>query len=136
DAAFDELNDRLMARFPMIITRNARHLDWRYIQCPIKYKALALRGEGRVLGYFVYRVMEFAGMRCGMVLDFVLRGDETSRESGKRLLRAALGRMQSEGCDIVGALSLPGSIERQLMIRGGFIVSPRKLRPQRFPFAL
>jgi GNAT superfamily N-acetyltransferase len=134
DEAFDKFSECLMSRFPIMVKRDSAYLDWRYIQPPMEYEILVVRDRGCILGYIVYRIMQFVGMRCGVVADFVVRGDSESVDAGNRLLRSALNRMFALDCDIAEALSLPGTTERRLLRKWKFIVAPKMFLPQPFTF--
>jgi GNAT superfamily N-acetyltransferase len=134
DDAFDELNERLCERFPILVKRDSSYLNWRYVDVPIEYRPYAIRENGRVMGYLVYRVMEFARMRCGMILDFVVRGEANSRDVGQRLIRYGLAEMWADQCDVAAALCLQGSVEFRLLRSSRFLECPRRLKPQPFPY--
>lgn len=134
DASYDEFNDQLARRFPIMVSRHAEFLNWRFIQAPLGYTILEVREAGRVQGYVVYRVMDYAGMKCGMVVDFLVRGDESSARVGGILLRSALADLMERGCDIAGSLCRRGGVEYGLLRKHWFIDCPLKFKPQPFAF--
>jgi hypothetical protein len=135
DRAYDDFNERLIRRFPFMVSRHSAFLNWRYIESPLGYSVLAVRDGGIVAGFLVYRIMDFAGMRCGMIVDFILRADESSPEAGNRLLHAALYEMGRCECDIAGALCQPQTIESRMLRRYFFFNCPDRLKPQPLRFA-
>ena len=135
DQAYDDLNACLIRRFPFMVSRHSAFLNWRYIESPLGYSVLAVRYGGIVAGFLVYRIMDVAGMRCGMIVDFMLRGDASSPETGKLLLQAALYELEERECDIAGALCQLHNIESWMLRRHFFIKCPDWLKPQPFRFA-
>jgi GNAT superfamily N-acetyltransferase len=135
DQAYDELNACLIRRFPFMVSRHSAFLNWRYIESPLGYSVLAVRDGGIVAGFLVYRIMDFAGMRCGMIVDFVLRGDASSPNAGRRLLQTALYELQTCGCDVAGALCQTNIVESRLLNRHLFISCPTRLKPHPLRFA-
>jgi len=136
DQAFDELNEHLSKRFPIFVKRDSVFLNWRYFDNPFNYRVYAIRRGGKILGYLVYRFLDFAQMRCGIVLDFIVRKGITSMEVGRCLIRNALDDMRENDCDIAGTLCLPNTIEFRLLKQAMFFNCPALLRPQPYPYII
>lgn len=133
DQAFNGFNNHLGHRFSIYFSRDTGFLNWRYLDHPFRYRVLAVRANGKILGYLVYRQTRFAKMNCGMILDFLVRADVKSGEIGGRLIQRALHEMMTQDCDIAGALCLPHTMEFGLLRRAGFFRCPSRFRPQPFP---
>ena len=136
DQAFDELNEHLSMRFPIFVKRDSVFLNWRYFDNPFNYRVLAIRRTGKILGYLVYRFIDFAKMRCGIVLDFIVRKGITNIEVGRGLIRNALNDMRENDCDIAGTLCLPNTTEFRILKQSMFFNCPSLLRPQPYPYII
>lgn len=82
---WDQLFGRLASRFPPMVARTARYLDWRYLRCPDPgFQMLAARRGARLVGWIVVR-------KAGDDLiwgDALLDPDHSG--AARPLLRAAL----------------------------------------------
>jgi predicted N-acetyltransferase YhbS len=134
DTSFDELNDNRARVIPIMVSRHSAYLNWRYKDCPIEYEALTVREADKILGYIVFRVMRFAGMRCGMILDLVVREGKGKTKVGRDLIRSAFCKMVAQDCVLLGALSLENSQEYIMFKKNGFFNCPNRLLPQPFPY--
>ena len=81
DAAFTALWERLAPKFDLAVRRDASYLNWRYIEPPhVRYSIVALKRQGEVHGYAVYRHRHEPLGRVTMLVDFLVDPDE-SRDS-------------------------------------------------------
>src|SRR5439155_24247648 len=56
DSSFTALWERLAPKFDLAVRRDAAYLNWRYIEPPhVRYSVVALKRQGEVHGYAVYR---------------------------------------------------------------------------------
>ena len=56
DSSFTALWERLAPKFDLAVRRDAPYLNWRYIEPPhVRYSVVALKRQGEVHGYAVYR---------------------------------------------------------------------------------
>ena len=70
DAAFTALWEKLADRFDLAVRRDAAYLNWRYIEPPhVRYSAVALKRQGEVHGYAVYRHKHEPLGRVTMLVD-------------------------------------------------------------------
>jgi len=89
---FDELWQRKRDLYKVLIRRDARELDWRWIRCPVKTNLLAARKGGTLEGYAAYRHYEENGVRFTVVLDL----------------------FTGPGCDFLQFAPAPGSVGYEL----------------------
>ena len=73
----DELWERTRRDYPVIIPRDARFLNWRFVDCPdLKYRRFVAERGGRVVGYVVLRRAEPVELPQGIIADlYASRGD-------------------------------------------------------------
>src|ERR671920_709774 len=73
DSSFTALWERLAPKFDLAVRRDARYLNWRYIEPPhVRYSAVALRRQGETHGYAVYRHRHEPLGRVTMLVDFLV----------------------------------------------------------------
>jgi hypothetical protein len=59
DAAFDDLFARASPHYVFLVRRDARYVQWRYLQCPdVPYHVVAIRKWRRLVGWIVFRIRE------------------------------------------------------------------------------
>jgi GNAT superfamily N-acetyltransferase len=134
DASFDEFNEERTQHVPVMVSRHSAYLNWRYIDCPIEYETLAFIQDNKVMGYIAFRVMQFAGMRCGMILDFLVKKDMDGQTVGTELIKTAASKMGAVECDLIGALLLENAHEFRILRKSGFFRCPNRFLPQPFPY--
>ena len=73
----DELWDRTRGDYPVIFPRDARFLNWRFVDCPeLGYRRFVAKRDGRVVGYVVLRRAEPVELPQGIIVDlFASRRD-------------------------------------------------------------
>ena len=73
----DELWDRTRGDYPVIFPRDARFLNWRFVDCPdLRYRRFVAKRGGRVVGYVVLRRAEPVELPQGIIVDlFASRRD-------------------------------------------------------------
>ena len=118
---FSELWERLAPKFDFAVRRDARYLNWKYIEAPhVRYSVAALKREGRVEGYAVYRHRREPRGRVTSLVDFLVDPDD---EPGmKTLLRWIDREARAEDSDKVRAFALHAGYRRLLKRSGYFQV--------------
>lgn len=74
----DELSRRTQGDYPVIFPRDARFLNWRFVDCPEpRYRRFVAERDGRAVGYVVLRRAEPVELPHGIIVDlYAARGDE------------------------------------------------------------
>jgi len=118
---FSALWERLAPKFDFAVRRDARYLNWKYIEAPhVRYSVAALKREGRVEGYAVYRHRREPRGRVTSLVDFLVDPDD---EPGmKTLLRWIDREARAEDSDKVRAFALHAGYRRLLKRSGYFQV--------------
>lgn len=121
DARADQLWERLAPRFALAVRRDARYLNWKYVEPPhVRYSiALLRRGEG-VDGYVVYRHFREPQGRVTQIVDLLA---EPSDERGiKTLARWVDREARVHDSDKIRCHVTHAAIRRVLRRSGYFVV--------------
>jgi hypothetical protein len=121
DPSFNALWERLAPKFDLTVRRDASYLNWRYVEPPhVRYSIVALRRQGDLHGYAVYRHRHEPLGRVTMLVDFLVDPDD---ESGlKTLLRWVDRAARAEDADKVRCYAMHGVFRRVLRRNGYFNV--------------
>jgi hypothetical protein len=77
DESFTRLWERVGGKFALAVRRDAKYLNWKYIQTPhVRYLVAALRREGEAAGYVVYRHVQEPQGRVTLLVDFLADPDD------------------------------------------------------------
>ena len=119
--AFTALWERLAPKFDLAVRRDAPYLNWRYIEPPhVRYSVVALKRQGEVHGYAVYRHRHEPLGRVTMLVDFLVDPDDVS--GLKTLLRWVDRAARAEDSDKVRCYVMNGAFRRVLRRNGYFSV--------------
>ena len=113
--------ERLAAKFDLSVRRDASYLNWRYIEPPhVRYSIVALKRQGEVHGYAVYRHVHEPLGRATLLVDFLADPDDVP--GMKTLLRWVDRAARAEDADKVRAYAMNGPFRRALRRNGYFAV--------------
>jgi GNAT superfamily N-acetyltransferase len=74
----DELWERTRGDYAVIVPRDARFLNWRFVECPEpRYRRFVARRRGRVVGYVVLRHAEPVELPEGIIVDLYASRHDT-----------------------------------------------------------
>ena len=86
DESFTRLWERVRDKFAVSVRRDAQYLNWRYVHAPhVRYAIGALRRDGEVAGYVVYRHVREPQSRVTLLVDFLV--DPSDEQGWITLLR-------------------------------------------------
>ncbi len=129
---FDQLWDELNGKYPVMGVRDAAYVKWRYINLPrrdyIIYVALE---NNKPAGYIIGRIMNVAGMRCGMIVDFLFSKGRI--DMGEKLLNYLQSDFNNSKVGLYGSLMMKKTEEKRVLEKNGFFECPKRLLPQPFP---
>jgi hypothetical protein len=121
DAPFTALWERLARHFDLAVRRDAAYLNWRYIDPPhVRYSAVALKRNGEVQGYAVYRHRQEPLGRVTLLVDFLVHPDDVA--GLKTLLRWIDRAARAEDADKIRCYVTYGAFRRVLRRNGYFNV--------------
>src|SRR5207237_139208 len=107
DSSFTTLWERLAAKFDLSVRRDASYLNWRYIEPPhVRYSIVALKRQGEVHGYAVYRHVHEPLGRATLLVDFLADPDDVA--GMKTLLRWVDRAARAEDADKVRGYAMNG----------------------------
>lgn len=130
-AHFDERADRLWddvaAGYGVAVVRDAKYLNWRYVQNPDDYVVLGLEQGTTLRGIVVVKTTVRQGVTVGEIVDIVGPADRPA--IARLLLRLAVDCCRGLGAALVEAWAIPGTWFDRQYIRSGLA-----LRRTRVPF--
>lgn len=118
---FTDLWERLAPQFDFAVRRDAPYLNWKYVEAPhVRYCIAALKREGRIDGYAVYRHLQEPRGRVTSLVDMLV---DARDESGlKTLLRWVDREARDADSDKVRTFALHNGYRRLLRKSGYFQV--------------
>jgi GNAT superfamily N-acetyltransferase len=133
DSALNKFWARVWKKYPVMVVRDARFLDWRYKQIPDRhYQLWAARQDKQIIAITALRSVSIEGIACGMVVDLLAEPGERGRLGGELLLQRAAEHFQQQDLDLAGCLMLPHADEIGSLRHQGYLPCPRALQPQPF----
>jgi len=121
DSSFTALWERLAPKFDLAVRRDAAYLNWRYIEPPhVRYSVVALKRQGELHGYAVYRHRHEPLGRVTLLVDFLVDPEDVS--GMKTLLRWVDRAARAEDTDKVRTCAMNAAYRRALRRNGYFAV--------------
>lgn len=121
DPRADRLWERLSGRFTLAVRRDARYLNWKYIEPPhVRYAVALLRRGDEVEGYVVYRHSREPQGRVTQIVDLV--ADPSDERGIKTLARWIDREARMEDSDKIRCYATHAAIRRVLRRSGYFVV--------------
>jgi hypothetical protein len=130
DASYTELAQRVKDKLGVWVFRDEAHLVARYGRRPSAYRLLACRRDGRLLGYAIVKIRQFANdprmgdLRMGTLVDCVFDPDEPGVLDA--LLASAVAAGRRERVDVVFCTASLRALGDRLR-RHGFVAMPGTL---------
>lgn len=132
DERFDRFWQEILADYPVMLVRDAAHLNWRYVDAPnVVYERLCIENaaNGQIGGYAVLGLRRRNDRLRGHIADLV-----TARNGDPRivtlLIRAAVAWLRAQAADVAEVWAFPHTPLRRALVRRGFI--PRRTGPGGF----
>ena len=133
DERFDAFWDQVANDYEVILRRDSRHLNWRYIQRPsVEYAVYAAEEGEQILGFIVVRTRRMFGMNLGLIVELLtLNQDERLAQA---LVATGVQHLVEVGAEAIACVMFDHQPYCQALRREGFIHVPEKLLPRRFYF--
>lgn len=129
---FDTFWEEIKMKYSVMGVRDANYMKWRYLNIPLRDYCIFMAVEnGLPCGYVIGRVSEVAGMKCGMIVDFLVRTGR--KDIAKLLLDNIIKYFNSYKTGLLGCLMKRETEEARYLSEKGFFICPKKLLPQPFP---
>ncbi len=117
---FDELWSDIGGAYSNAVVRDARWVQWRYLDAPTApYSLLLASRKGRPTGYIAYRTVTSGARRIGRIADIFARPNDT--QTTRALVREAISDLRRSGADSVVVLVAVGSLLYSTMRAQGFL---------------
>ena len=121
DARVDKLWERLAGRFTLAVRRDARYLNWKYIEPPhVRYTVALLKRGDDIDGYAVYRHLREPQGRVTQIVD--LLADPSDERGLKTLIRWIDREARMADSDKIRCYATHASLRRVLRRSGYFVV--------------
>jgi GNAT superfamily N-acetyltransferase len=118
DERFTELWERVKGGFGLSVKRDARYLNWKYVEPPhVRYSIVALKRDETIGGYAVYRHTREPRGRVTLLVDFF--ADPADVAGLETLLRWVDREARAADSDKIRALSMHAGF-RQTLKRSGY----------------
>ena len=120
----ENLWERASIKYDLILVRDKKYLEWRYVKAPDSYIILIARGpDEEILGYIVGKVTENEDWRTGYIADFL-----TIEDNGrvfKKLILALIDVFGKSKVDSIATWAVKGSLYYRTFLKFGFRVGDR-----------
>ena len=118
DESFTRLWERVSAKFAGAARRDAKYLNWRFIQAPhVRYAIAALYRDGEAAGYAVYRHVQEPRGRATRLIDFF--ADPQDDDGVLSLLRFVDREAQAADSDKIRVFATHAGF-RKLLRKSGY----------------
>jgi GNAT superfamily N-acetyltransferase len=122
DGRFDELWERVQGAFGLAVRRDARYLNWKYVEPPhVRYSIAALKRDETVGGYAVYRHVQEPRGRATLLVDFL--ADPADVAGLETLFRWVDREARAADSDKIRTLATHGAFRHALRKSGYFNVT-------------
>lgn len=129
-ADIDNFWKMIRTKYTVMGVRDYKFIQWRYINMPGReYKIFAVYDESKIIGYIVGRITEVAGMKCGMIVDFLA----VERMAAAVLIERVQQEFYKQEVGLMGCLMQRHFEEAKWLRETGFFECPKFMEPQPFP---
>ncbi len=104
DDRFNKFWQEVSIDYPIIIVRNQRYLNWRFIEAPFKYHIFTAIKDDNILGYIVLRQEERNGLKRGYIVDILTKANDIKTLNA--LISKAVSYFKENKCDVAECLVL------------------------------
>jgi hypothetical protein len=121
DSDLDSLWERVKGSLALAVRRDARYLNWKFIEPPhVRYQAAVLRRDDEVAGYVVYRHLREPHGRVTQIVDFLVH------PADERAMATLVGwvdrQARLEDSDKIRCYATHAEFRRLLRRHGFFVV--------------
>lgn len=124
--------ENVSKKYPIMTIRDSAFVNFRYLSMPRRtyYPYIAL-DKGKPVCFAVGRIMQVAGMQCGMLADFIYQ--DGFEYVAQELVKHIIVDMKKNGASLAGCLMFEHTKEYKILKKLGFIRCPKIFEPQPFP---
>lgn len=118
DHRFDRFWNEVQNQHTLIILKDAKYLNWRYLNKPnTKYFILAAVREGNIHGFIVLTLDTYSTLKRGHIVDLLAK----SEDAIDYLLRSALKYFSKEHADLIYCWTMEGHLLYNRLLKNGFV---------------
>jgi len=129
DDCMDDLWEKALTPFSILVVRNKEYLNWRYVENPTEeYVLFVAKRYNEVVGYIILKCEEKFGLKIGFIVDMLTAPDESDVSRG--LISEAIEYFRKQHMDIASCLMLKHVPYARSLKDNGFVIAPEKLFPQ------
>ena len=120
DDRFDDFWDKIKDDYNIIVVRDKRYLNWRYIDAPnAKYTIYAAEKGKEICGYIVLETAHSNGIMFGYIRDIIAYSNQSD------ILHSLISKgeqyFEEEKVDVIFSQMVPNKIYRKALFKNGFI---------------
>lgn len=133
DSRFDDFWKKAQAHFNIILKRDSKYLNWRFIRNPSrKYEVFVALKDEQILAWIIVRVFERYGLKNGAIVDMLALPE--SKGAAQALIHTAIEHFKQKDVDLM-ACSIPKWSDYYTVLKKcGFATCPKKLNPKEESF--
>ena len=123
DARFDSFWQRIQNDYPIMLVRDAAHLNWRYVDAPgVSYERIGLENmdSGEIEGYAVLGLSRRGDQLRGRICDLITPLHQ-NRHAAHQLITSAVQWLRAQSADVADIWMFPHTHLRFALRRHGFI---------------
>jgi hypothetical protein len=121
DDRFNKFWQDVSIDYPIIVVRNQKYLNWRFIESPLKYYTFTASKHNSILGYIVLTIQEKNGLRKGFIVDILTKAND--KKTLNALILKAVSYFKENKCDIAECLVFTNrEIYHRALKRFGFLI--------------
>jgi hypothetical protein len=121
DGGVDKLWESVKGRFDLAARRDARYLNWKFMESPhVRYQAAVLRHDDAVAGYVIYRHVREPQGRVTLIVDFL--ADPADSRTVATLAGWVDREARLEDSDKIRCYATHGEFRRLLRKNGYFVL--------------
>jgi len=120
DDRFDDFWNRISDDYPLIVVRDKKYLNWRYVDVPdVKYTIYAAEEKGQICGYIVLGFTHNEGGELGHIYDIIAPPDREDIICS--LISKAVEHFTDEKVDAILSKMVANKVYHKSLSKSGFI---------------
>lgn len=118
DGRFDRFWEEISSQYPLLVVRNAKYLNWRYVKKPYSnYRIITVERNRRIEGYIVLGKSDSTEWKKGYIVDIFAKSEEAIHG----LLYYALEYFVRENVDVIMCWMMKNQLPYNCLLQHGFI---------------
>lgn len=120
DDRFDDFWNRIPSDYPLIVVRDKRYLNWRYVDAPnARYTIYAAEEKGQICGYIVLGCTYDNGLALGHIYDIIAPLDR--EDIIRSLMSKAIEHFRDKEVDAIFSKMVANKVYHKSLSKSGFI---------------